>query len=83
MVIVMAETGKSPEQISQALDERWGIEYPATNNAVLNGGIVAMSVWLVVTRASCVGRLYPSLKQQQRLFTGAPGARVIFKPLGS
>ncbi|MGC2473897.1 MAG: ADP-ribosylglycohydrolase family protein [Candidatus Sulfotelmatobacter sp.] len=27
------------------MDERWGIEYPATNNAVVNGGIVATSVW--------------------------------------
>ncbi len=45
MVIAMAEAGKSPEEIAQAIDERWGIEYPATNNAVLNGGIVAMSVW--------------------------------------
>jgi ADP-ribosylglycohydrolase len=45
MVIAMAEAGKSPQEISQAIDERWGVEYPATNNAVLNGGIVAMSVW--------------------------------------
>jgi hypothetical protein len=41
----MAEAGKSPEEIFRAIDERWGIEYPATNNAVLNGGIVATSVW--------------------------------------
>ena len=24
---------------------RWGVEYPATNNAVLNGGIVAVCIW--------------------------------------
>jgi hypothetical protein len=45
MVISMAEKGLGPEEICRALDERWGIEYPATNNAVLNGGIVAVAVW--------------------------------------
>ena len=44
-VIAMAEAGKLPQEIYRALDDRWGIEYPATNNAVLNGGIVATSVW--------------------------------------
>jgi ADP-ribosylglycohydrolase len=44
-VIAMAEAGKQPQEIFRALDDRWGIEYPATNNAVLNGGIVATSVW--------------------------------------
>ena len=37
--------GSSPDQIFRAVDERWGIEYPATNNAVVNGGFVATSVW--------------------------------------
>jgi len=45
MVIAMAESGKSPQEVFDAVDARWGIEYPATNNAVLNGGIVAASVW--------------------------------------
>jgi hypothetical protein len=45
MVIAMAEAGKTPEEINRAINERWGIEYPATNNAVVNGGIVATSVW--------------------------------------
>ena len=45
MVISMAESGHTAEQIFRAVDERWGIEYPATNNAVVNGGIVATSVW--------------------------------------
>lgn len=45
MVISMAEAGKSAEVINIAINERWGIEYPATNNAVVNGGIVATSVW--------------------------------------
>jgi hypothetical protein len=44
-VIAMAEAGKQPPEIYRALEDRWGIEYPATNNAVLNGGIVATSVW--------------------------------------
>ena len=45
MVIQMADAGDSPEQIFRAIDQRWGIEYPATNNAVVNGGFVATSVW--------------------------------------
>jgi hypothetical protein len=45
MVIAMADAGKRPEEIFGAVDERWGIEYPATNNAVVNGGLVAASVW--------------------------------------
>src|SRR5271166_1562575 len=45
MVITLAESGHTAEQIFRAVDERWGIEYPATNNAVVNGGIVATTVW--------------------------------------
>ncbi len=45
MVISMAEAGSPAQDIFRAINERWGIEYPATNNAVLNGGIVATSVW--------------------------------------
>jgi hypothetical protein len=45
LVISMAEAGKQPEEIFRVINERWGIEYPATNNAVVNGGIVATSVW--------------------------------------
>ncbi len=45
LVISMAEAGKPPEEVFRAVNERWGIEYPATNNAVVNGGIVAASVW--------------------------------------
>jgi hypothetical protein len=44
-IITMADEGRTPEQIFQAVDKRWGIEYPATNNAVVNGGFVAISVW--------------------------------------
>ncbi len=45
MIIAMADAGSSPDQIFRAIDERWGIEYPATNNAVVNGGFVATAVW--------------------------------------
>lgn len=45
MIIAMADAGSTPDQIFRAIDERWGIEYPATNNAVVNGGFVATSVW--------------------------------------
>jgi ADP-ribosylglycohydrolase len=45
MVISMAESGRTAEEIFRTVDRRWGIEYPATNNAVVNGGIVATSVW--------------------------------------
>jgi hypothetical protein len=44
-VISMADVGRSPQEIFRAINEHWGIEYPATNNAVVNGGIVATSVW--------------------------------------
>jgi hypothetical protein len=45
MVISMAEAGQQPDEIFRVINQRWGIEYPATNNAVVNGGIVATSVW--------------------------------------
>ena len=45
LVISMADAGHPAEEIFEAVDERWGIEYPATNNAVVNGGFVATSVW--------------------------------------
>jgi len=33
------------EEICQAVEDRWHIEYQATNNAVLNGGLVAACLW--------------------------------------
>src|SRR5690606_38240023 len=45
LVIRLAEAGKSSREIFDAIEDRWHIEYPATNNAVSNGGIVAASVW--------------------------------------
>lgn len=44
-VIAMAESGRSFEDVVSTVEDRWHIEYPATNNAVANGGIVAASVW--------------------------------------
>ncbi|MCI0746858.1 MAG: ADP-ribosylglycohydrolase family protein, partial [Verrucomicrobia subdivision 3 bacterium] len=45
LVIELADAGRSFEEICQAVEDRWHIEYPATNNAVPNGGLVAASVW--------------------------------------
>ncbi len=45
MVIALADAGKSFEEIVAAVEDRWHIEYPATNNAVGNGGIVAAGLW--------------------------------------
>ncbi len=45
MIMAMADAGSGPDRILRAIDDRWGIGYPATNNAVVNGGFVATSVW--------------------------------------
>jgi hypothetical protein len=45
LVIRLADSGKSAGEVANAVEDRWHIEYPATNNAVANGGIVALSVW--------------------------------------
>jgi len=41
----MAGEGKTASDIFDEVERRWHIEYPATNNAVANGGIVAASIW--------------------------------------
>jgi len=41
----MAEAGATAEDVATAVEDRWHIEYPATNNAVANGALVAMAVW--------------------------------------
>ncbi|HTD86610.1 MAG TPA: ADP-ribosylglycohydrolase family protein, partial [Candidatus Binatia bacterium] len=43
--LAFAEAGKSFEEIVAAVEDRWHIEYPATNNAVSNGGLVAAALW--------------------------------------
>jgi hypothetical protein len=45
LIVALAEAGKSFEEIVNAVEDRWHLEYPATNNAVSNGGIVAACVW--------------------------------------
>ena len=45
MVIAAAEKGARPDRIADMVEDRWQIEYPATNNAVANGALVAISVW--------------------------------------
>jgi hypothetical protein len=45
MVIDGAGRGESFDQIAMAIEDRWHIEYPATNNAVANGGLAAASLW--------------------------------------
>ncbi len=45
MVIQLADEGKSAQEVMEAVEEKWHIRYPATNNAVANGGIVAASLW--------------------------------------
>jgi hypothetical protein len=44
-IIDQADAGKGFEAIVAAIEDRWHIEYPATNNAVANGGITAASIW--------------------------------------
>jgi hypothetical protein len=44
-VIAMAEAGRSFDEIVNHVEDRWHIEYPATNNAVPNGGIAAAALW--------------------------------------
>ena len=44
-VIALAEAGKGAREIAGRVEDRWHGEYPATNNAVANGALVAISVW--------------------------------------
>ncbi len=44
-VIALGESGASAEKMANAVEDRWHIEYPATNNAVANGGLVAVALW--------------------------------------
>ena len=45
MVIAMSERGARPDRVASAVEDRWHSEYPATNNAVSNGALVAIAVW--------------------------------------
>jgi hypothetical protein len=44
-VIASIERGKTFEGVVGEVEDRWHMEYPATNNAVANGGIVAACIW--------------------------------------
>lgn len=44
-VITLADAGRTFAEIVNAVEDRWHVEYPATNNAVSNGGIVAAGLW--------------------------------------
>src|SRR4030095_7730506 len=45
LVIRSAEAGRGFAEIASAIEDRWHIEYPASNNAVPNGGLPAAAVW--------------------------------------
>jgi hypothetical protein len=44
-VISLASAGRDPREIASAILDRWNLEYRATNGAVVNAGIVALSLW--------------------------------------
>lgn len=43
--IQLAEKNVPFHEAAEAVNSRWQIEYPATNNAVANGAMIALSVW--------------------------------------
>jgi len=44
-IVGMGEAGASFQQVARAVADRWQLEYPATNNAVANGGFIAAGLW--------------------------------------
>jgi hypothetical protein len=44
-VIALSASGASAQQVADAVEDRWHVEYPATNNAVANGALIAVSVF--------------------------------------
>lgn len=44
-IVSMADGGASFDDVTRAVCDRWHLEYPATNNAVANGGLLAAGVW--------------------------------------
>lgn len=44
-LITLADAGRSFEEVVHAVEDRWHLEYPATNNAVSNGGLTAAGLW--------------------------------------
>jgi hypothetical protein len=45
LIITNAEQGMGPQEIADAVMDKWQIEYPATNNAVANFGIGILALW--------------------------------------
>jgi hypothetical protein len=45
LVLARAAAGQAFAEVVNAVEDRWHIEYPATNNAVANGAIVAAGLW--------------------------------------
>jgi hypothetical protein len=45
LVVQMAEAGRPFAEVVGAVEDRWHIEYPATNNGVANGAIMAACIW--------------------------------------
>jgi len=43
--VQMAETGRPFAEVVGAIEDRWHIEYPATNNGVANAAIMATCIW--------------------------------------
>jgi len=66
MIIRMADSGATPEEVFQAVDHRWGIEYPATNKTVVNGGIVATQQPRKRATLPCFFTLRPPKQRSQR-----------------
>jgi hypothetical protein len=44
-VVRMADQGATASEIADAVEDKWHLEYPATNNAVPNGALAAIAVW--------------------------------------
>lgn len=44
-LVAAADAGRLPEQIANDIEDRWHIEYPATNNAVANAGHAVLGIW--------------------------------------
>jgi ADP-ribosylglycohydrolase len=45
LVVQLAEAGRPFAEVVGAIEDRWHIEYPATNNGVANGAIMAACIW--------------------------------------
>jgi hypothetical protein len=44
-MMALADNGARFEEVCRQIADRWHLEYPATNNAVANGGFIAAGLW--------------------------------------